>query len=245
MLTRPQNSVPDSQLAANFADVRRRMDTAAAAAGRNVDSITLVAVSKGHGVEAMRAAAALGARDFGESYVQEALPKLAALRTLPVHWHFIGRIQANKTRAIAENFDWVHAIDRLRIAARLSAQRRAQAPPLSVCIEINIGNEPAKGGVQPADAAALAAAVGGLPNLRLRGLMCLLPEGTTGEAARAGFRRLRALLTELNRGGLALDTLSMGMSGDFVQAIGEGATLIRVGTALFGPRPEPAAKPLE
>jgi pyridoxal phosphate enzyme (YggS family) len=238
MLTGPQNSPSDSQLADDLAGVRGRMAAAAAAAGRSVDSITLVAVSKGHDVRSMSAAASLGVQDFGESYLQEALPKIAALRTLPVRWHFIGRIQANKTRPIAENFDWVHGVDRLRIAERLSSQRRAHAPALNVCIEVNIGADPAKGGVPAAEVPALAHALRGLSNLRLRGLMTLLPEDAVGGAARAAFRRLRQLMEELNRGGAGLDTLSMGMSADFDEAIIEGATLIRVGTALFGPRPD-------
>jgi pyridoxal phosphate enzyme (YggS family) len=238
MLTRPQNSASDSRLADDLAGLRRRMAAAAAAAGRSVDSITLVAVSKGHDARAIGALAALGVRDFGESYLQEALPKIAALRTLPARWHFIGRIQANKTRPIAENFDWVHGVDRLRIAERLSAQRRGHAPPLNVCIEVNIGADPAKGGVPAAEVATLAQALRQLPHLRLRGLMTLLPEDTVGDAARTGFRQLRQLLDQLNRVGAGLDTLSMGMSADFAEAIAEGATLIRVGTALFGPRPD-------
>jgi pyridoxal phosphate enzyme (YggS family) len=238
MLTRPQNSLPASRLAQGLGAVRAEMAGAAAAVGRTVGSITLVAVSKGQGPEAVAAAAALGVQDFGESYVQEALPKITALGSLPLRWHFIGRIQANKTRPIAEHFDWVHGVDRLRIAERLSAQRRAHAPPLNVCIEVNVGDDPAKGGVAPAEAAALAGALSALPNLRLRGLMTVLPEESGATAARAGFHQLGRLLTDINRAGIGLDTLSMGMSADFPAAIAEGATLIRIGTALFGPRPD-------
>lgn len=220
------------------AAVRARIAAAAAGAGRNVDSITLLAVSKGQPAALIRAAAAAGITDVGESYVGEALAKMETLADLPVTWHFIGRIQANKTRPVAERFAWVHGIDRLKVAERLSAQRPCHAQPLSVCIQVNLGGEASKGGVPAAQAPALAAAVAGLPRLRLRGLMCIPPEESDPARQSAWFAMLKRLQDALNAGGLGLDTLSMGMSGDFEAAIREGATIVRVGTALFGPRPE-------
>src|SRR5579863_2630493 len=236
MLIAPQNSPVAAALAANLGALQQEITAAARASNRSEDSVTLVAVCKGHPAQAVREAAGLGVRDFGESYLQEALPKIEQLRDLPLHWHFIGRIQANKTRPIAAHFDWVHGIDRLATAERLSAQRPHYAPPLQACIQVNIEREPAKAGVEPEQAAALARAVGALPRLRLRGLMCILPEGRGAQADRRSFAALAALRAELNAGGLALDTLSMGMSGDFREAVREGATLVRIGTALFGPR---------
>jgi len=175
--------------------------------------------------------------DFGESYLQEALPKIDALRDLALTWHFIGRIQANKSAAIAAGFDWVHGVDRLKVAERLSAQRPHYAPPLQVCIQVNIAGEAAKAGIEPAAAPALVQAVAALPRLKLRGLMCILPPGLSAQDNRASFGALQLLLQQLNAQGRELDTLSMGMSADFCEAIGQGATLIRVGTAIFGPRP--------
>ena len=192
-------------------------------------SATLIAVSKGHGLPALEAAVAAGQRDFGESYVQEALPKLAALRRHSLVWHFIGPLQSNKTREVAEHFDWVHGVDRLRIAERLSAQRPAHLAPLNLCVQINVSGEASKSGCAPAQAAALCAAVATLPRLRLRGLMCI-PDPERAEA-RAPFRQLRELAA-----GLGLDTLSMGMSDDYAAALAEGATHIRIGTAIFGNR---------
>jgi pyridoxal phosphate enzyme (YggS family) len=191
--------------------VRERIAQAAARAGRNAH--------------------------FGESYLQEALQKLDALQDRALTWHFVGRIQANKTRAIAEAFAWAHAVDRLKIAARLSEQRPHYAPPLNVCLQVRLADEAAKGGVAAGELAGLARQVALLPRLRLRGLMCIPPEETQPERQRAWFRELRRHLEALNSGGAALDTLSMGMSGDFEAAIEEGATIVRVGTALFGPRP--------
>jgi PLP dependent protein len=180
--------------------------------------------------------AACGQREFGENYLQEALDKQAGLRDLPLTWHFIGPIQSNKTRAIAEHFSWVHSVDRLKIAERLSAQRPAGLPPLQVCIEVNVSGEASKGGVTPADLPALAAAVSKLPGLQLRGLMAI-PAPTADQAAqRAAFRRVREQFEALRAHGYALDTLSMGMSGDLEAAILEGATIVRIGTALFGER---------
>jgi pyridoxal phosphate enzyme (YggS family) len=236
MLIAPQNSAVTSDVAANYAALRGQIAAAAQQAGRNEDCITPLAVSKGQGVLQLRAAVAAGLRAFGESYVEEALPKIQALGDLGVSWHFIGRIQANKTRLIAQHFDWVHGIDRLKVAERLSAQRPHYAPPLEACLQVNIAAEAHKAGVDPAAAGALAAAVHALPRLRLRGLMCILPAGGGPEADLRGFRALRDLLQQLNGQGLALDTLSMGMSGDFRAAIAAGSTLIRIGTALFGPR---------
>jgi pyridoxal phosphate enzyme (YggS family) len=240
MLIAPQNSSLERLLAANLCALQQEIAATARAAHRSEDSVTLVAVSKGQPASAVRSAAALGQRHFGESYLQEALPKISQLRDLPLTWHFIGRIQTNKTRAIAEQFDWVHGIDRLRIAERLATQRPHHAPPLEACIQVNIGQEAGKAGVA-ADAAlalALALAVQALPRLRLRGLMCILPAGQSREANRRSFAALRVLQQHIGRCGPALDTLSMGMSADFREAILEGATLVRIGTALFGPRSE-------
>ncbi len=220
--------------------VHARIAAAAARANRSVSEITLLAVSKAQPLETLRALAALGVHDFGESYLNEAVDKLEALATLPLTWHFIGRVQANKTRIIAERFQWVHGLDRLHIAERLSAQRPFHAPALQVCIQVNLAEEASKGGVAPAQLAELARAVAALPRLRLRGLMCLPPAESDPERQRAWFARLRALRDTLNARGGPLDTLSMGMSADFESAILEGATVVRIGSALFGPRPSRA-----
>ena len=231
MLMSPQN------LPAVLRAVRERMARAAAAAGRSAESVTLLAVGKAQPLELLAAAADCGVGDFGESYLQEALQKIAALQERALTWHFIGRIQANKTRPIAESFAWVHAVDRLKIAERLAAQRPFHAPPLNVCLQVNVAAEATKGGVTPAELPALAAAVAQLPRLALRGLMCIPPEEIEPARQRAWFARLRVLKDELNRTGLSLDTLSMGMSADFEAANQEGATLVRLGTILFGARP--------
>jgi pyridoxal phosphate enzyme (YggS family) len=215
--------------------VRNRISSAAAAAMRNVDSVTLLAVSKAQPANKVRAVAQLGVRDFGESYVQEGLDKIEALRDLSLTWHFIGRLQANKTRPVAASFDWVHGVDRLKIAERLSEQRPFHAPPLNVCLQVNIAGEASKGGVTTAELPALATAVAALPRLKLRGLMCIPPD--EDDPTRHWFASTRRLLEALNAAGAKLDTLSMGMSGDFESAILEGATLVRIGTALFGSRP--------
>ena len=220
--------------------VHARITAAAARANRSVSEITLLAVSKAQPLETLRALAALGVHDFGESYLNEAVDKLEALAALPLTWHFIGRVQANKTRIIAERFQWVHGLDRLHIAERLSAQRPFHAPALQVCIQVNLAEEASKGGVAPAQLAELARAVAALPRLRLRGLMCLPPAESDPERQRAWFARLRALRDTLNARGGPLDTLSMGMSADFESAILEGATVVRIGSALFGPRPSRA-----
>jgi len=227
----PQN------LAERLRSVRERVARAAAAAGRSAHSVTLLAVGKAQPAELLAAAADSGLTHFGESYLQEALGKIAALQERPLTWHFVGRIQANKTRPIAEHFAWVHAVDRLKVAERLSAQRPPHTAPLNLCLQVNVAGELSKGGVAPAELPALAAAVARLPRLALRGLMCIPPEESEPTRQRAWFARLRALLEELNAEGLRLDTLSMGMSADFEAAILEGATIIRLGTALFGARP--------
>jgi len=237
MLIGPQISPADELIATNLQALRAAVAAAAASAHRSVDSITLVAVSKGHGAAQVRAAAAHGVTNFGESYLQEALPKIDALRELPVSWHFIGRIQANKSAAIAAHFHWVHGVDRLKVAERLSAQRPHYAPPLQLCIQVNIAGEQGKAGVDPASAAELARSVAALPRLTLRGLMCILPAGQSAQDNAHAFHALALLLQQINAQGGALDSLSMGMSSDYREAIQQGATLIRVGTALFGSRP--------
>jgi hypothetical protein len=193
-------------------------------------------VCKSQPADIVRAAARAGLAEFGESYVQEALGKIEALRDLRLTWHFVGKIQTNKTRDIAENFAWVHGVDRLRIAERLSGQRPFHAPPLNICLQVNIGAEASKGGVAPAQVSALAAEVAALPRLRLRGLMCIPPADVDTAALRGLFAELAGLFASLNTSGAHLDTLSMGMSADLEAAILEGATLVRVGTALFGAR---------
>lgn len=241
MLSGPQNSsakadLAADHLAANLLRLRERIAAAASRAGRDVDSVTLLAVSKGQSVASLQAAQALGLAAFGENYVEEALPKIHALQGNAAAWHFIGRPQGNKTRDLATHFDWVHGIDRARIGGRLAEQRPAEVTPLNVCIQVNVAGEASKGGATPAEVPALLDALAVLPRLRLRGLMCMLPFGLEEGAQRAGFARLRLLLESANMRGHALDTLSMGMSGDLEAAVLEGATLLRIGTALFGPR---------
>ena len=230
MLIGPQN------LTLHVNHVRSRIRSAAIAAGRDPESVTLVAVTKAKSAESIRLAATAGVTDFGENYLQEAEGKMDQLADLKLNWHFIGGIQSNMTRVIAERFDWVQSVDRFSVARRLSAQRPFHAPPLNVCIQVALVPEPSKGGVAPDKLAELAVAVAALPQLKLRGLMCVPPPQTDAAAERAVFGRLRTALTDLNAGGLKLDTLSMGMSGDFESAIAEGATLVRIGTALFGAR---------
>jgi pyridoxal phosphate enzyme (YggS family) len=230
MLIGPQN------LTLHVNHVRSRIRSAAIAAGRDPESVTLVAVTKAKTAESVRLAATAGVTDFGENYLQEAQAKMDRLADLKLRWHFIGGIQSNKTRAIAERFDWVQSVDRFSVARRLSEQRPFHAPPLNVCIQVALVPEPNKGGVPPDGLAELAAAMAGLPRLSLRGLMCVPPPQPNAAAERTVFARLRAALEDLNAGGLKLDTLSMGMSGDFESAIAEGATLVRIGTALFGAR---------
>ena len=227
-----------STIAENIAKVGVRIREAAQASQRDCASIGLLAVSKTKPAVAVREAYAAGIRDFGENYLQEALEKQAELSELPLIWHFIGPIQSNKTKPIAEHFAWVHSVDRLKIAQRLSEQRPTGLPPLNICLQVNVSAEASKSGCAPAELAALAQAVSQLPNLRLRGLMAI-PEPTDDVAAqRAAFARLRELRNGLP---LPLDTLSMGMSHDLDAAIAEGATWVRIGTALFGARDYPSA----
>lgn len=218
--------------------VKFRIQTAARASGRNPREIVLVAVSKTFPPEAIRAAHGAGQRDFGESYAQEAIAKMEALRDLDLHWHFIGPLQSNKTRPVAERFDWVHSVDRVKVAERLSAQRPEGRGRLQLCIQVNLSGESTKSGVPLAEAKPLAHAVAALPRLTLRGLMTL-PEPTEDEALqRQRFDALAALLDELRDEGLTVDTLSMGMSDDLEAAIASGSTMVRVGTAIFGARPK-------
>ena len=224
-------------MASNLAAVRARIAAAAANAGRDPAGIRLVAVSKTQTAAAVLAALEAGQADFGENYLQEALPKQDALAGRAVDWHFIGALQSNKTRAVAERFHWVHTVDRESIARRLSDQRPAGLPPLEVCLQVNVSGESSKGGVTPERTQDLAAAVAVLPRLRLRGLRAIPAPAEDLDAQRAPFRRLRELRDALNAKGLQLDTLSIGMSHDLEAAITEGATLVRVGTAIFGARP--------
>ncbi|MCB1918921.1 MAG: YggS family pyridoxal phosphate-dependent enzyme [Candidatus Competibacteraceae bacterium] len=204
---------------------------------RPVDSVRLLAASKTQPATAIAALAAIGQRRFGENYLQEALDKMAELKALDLEWHFIGPIQTNKTRGIAEHFAWAHSVDRLKIAERLNAQRPNDLPPLNICLEINLDQEPSKHGLYPSAIAEVARTVAALPRLRLRGLMAIPAPASDFDRQRQPFARLRGLRDRLSADdGLALDTLSMGMSDDLEAAIAEGATLVRVGAALFGPR---------
>jgi pyridoxal phosphate enzyme (YggS family) len=236
MLPGPQNCATDAALATRLQALQQALRQTAARCGRTVDSITLVAVSKGQSATTIAAAARLGQRHFGENYLQEAVPKLTELRSLDLVWHYIGRLQANKSRAVAAHFSWVHTIDRLQIAERLAAQRPDGAVPLNVCLQVNVAADDRKAGVAPAAAAALARQVATLPRLRLRGLMCMLPDGLDDGRQRWCFGELRRLMQSLRVDYPCFDTLSMGMSGDFAAAIAEGATMLRIGTAIFGAR---------
>jgi pyridoxal phosphate enzyme (YggS family) len=209
---------------------------AAIAAGRTANEICLLAVSKTFPASAIREAYRAGQTQFAESYVQEALAKIAALQDLSIEWHFIGPVQSNKTRSIAENFAWVHSVDRLKIAERLSAQRPAHLPPLQLCLQVNISDEDSKSGVSPDEALELAKAIALLPNLILRGLMTVPAPGDDEAVQRDAFAKLRKLQDEINQQGFHLDTLSMGMSHDFTSAIKEGANMVRIGSAIFGDR---------
>jgi pyridoxal phosphate enzyme (YggS family) len=242
MIRNPQNlpvtAAPEGTLAANLDALRQRIRLAATAAGRDVHSVTLLAVTKGQDVARIRRAIDLGLTEFGENYVSEALPKIEALSGCVANWHFIGRLQANKTRPVAEHFSWVHGIDRIRVAERLSAQRPHYAPPLNACLQVRVADEPQKAGVMPEECLGLARGVAAQPRLALRGLMCMLPYGAPVPEQRTAFARLRALGDSLRAAGLPVDTLSMGMSADMEAAIAEGATIVRIGTALFGARPQ-------
>lgn len=221
-------------IVANLAAVQRRIQEAAQTYGWKAPS--LLAVSKGQPDSAIRRAFAAGQVQFAESYVQEALAKMALLKDLPIVWHFIGPIQSNKTAQIAQHFDWVHSVDRVKIAERLASARPENISPLNVCVQVNVSGEASKSGVGPGELPAITEAVSALPGLRLRGLMAI-PEPTLDFATqRAAFHVVQALFEGLHTQGYDLDTLSMGMSGDLEAAIAEGATIVRVGTAIFGPR---------
>ncbi len=222
----------------NLHTVRRRIRDAENHFGRPSGSVALIAVSKKQASTAIATAAAAGLHHFGENYVQEALTKMQDLADLELHWHFIGPIQSNKTRHIAEHFNWVHSVDRLKIAQRLNEQRPGSLPPLNICLQVNISDEPTKNGMHIADVCSVASAVRDLPRLRLRGLMAVPALSNTFEQQRRPFAQLRELQEKLAASSLAMDTLSMGMSADLEAAIAEGATLVRVGTAIFGPRPK-------
>jgi len=223
-------------IASNLQAVRTAIEEAAMGCGRRAEDVCLLAVSKTFTQDAVRAAYLAGQTRFAESYVQEALDKIAALHDLPIEWHYIGPIQSNKTRAIAEHFAWVHSVDRLKIAERLSEQRPANLPPLQVCLQVNISGEDSKNGVHPDQVCALAHAAAKLPRLKLRGLMAIPAPGDDVAAQRLPFAQLRNLLNQLNGQNLNLDTLSMGMTNDFAAAIAEGATMVRIGSAIFGNR---------
>jgi PLP dependent protein len=223
-------------IASNLQAVRDAIAAAAVKADRRASEVKLLAVSKTFAPDALREAYHAGQTCFAESYVQEALDKIAALQDLPIAWHYIGPIQGNKTRAIAENFIWVHSVDRLKIAERLSGQRPAHLPALQVCLQVNISLEASKSGAAPNEVGALAHAIAKLPRLKLRGLMTVPAPGDDVTAQRLPFAQLRKLRDQLNQQGLQLDTLSMGMSHDFAAAIAEGATIVRIGSAIFGER---------
>jgi pyridoxal phosphate enzyme (YggS family) len=231
----------------NLQEVKRRITAACLGVARDANSVTLLAVSKTFGPDAVREAFAAGQRAFGENYVQEALAKVEALADLRtgIEWHLIGPLQSNKTRVVAEAFDWVHSVDRLKIAERLAEQRPAGLPPLNLCLQVNVSGEASKSGIAPAELPALARAVAALPSDKvcLRGLMSIPEPASDAAAQRAPHRRLRELLHGLQAEGLALDTLSMGMSADLEAAVAEGSTLVRVGSAIFGTRPAPKAAP--
>ena len=223
----------------NLQGVRARITAACTAVGRPPDAVNLLAVSKTFGPDAVAEAFAAGQRAFGENYIQEAVEKMAALRELPIEWHCIGPVQSNKTRLVAENFQWIHTVDRLKIAQRLSDQRPADMPPLQVCLQVNVDGGANKSGAPPHEVADLALAVATLPRLRLRGLMCIPEPAPDFVATRALFMRAKALFDALNAQNMGLDTLSMGMSADMEAAIHAGSTMVRVGTAIFGGRPRP------
>ena len=224
-------------IAENIANVRERIRQACSRSERAESGVTLLAVSKAQSAAAIRLAARQGIDVIGENYVQEAQEKIAALATESITWHFIGPLQSNKTAVVAESFAWVQSVDRLKIAQRLSAQRPAQLPPLNICVQVNIDDEGTKSGVAPAELPALLDAIAALPNLALRGLMAIPRANVTSEQRRASFRRMRELFETHRHRSPRFDTLSMGMSDDFEIAIEEGATLVRVGSAIFGARP--------
>ena len=226
----------ENRLIHRWQQVRAQLNAAAITAGRDPAMVRLLAVSKQHSAAAIRELAEAGQREFGENYVQEAQRKQAALSDLPLCWHFIGQIQSNKTRLIASQFEWVHTLDRLKHAERLNEQRPAHLPALQVCIQVMLAEETGKGGLWPEQVLELAQHIAQLPRLKLRGLMCIPPPMIDFASQQTQFQRMQALLQQLNTHGLSLDTLSMGMSDDYVAAISAGATIIRIGTAIFGPR---------
>jgi pyridoxal phosphate enzyme (YggS family) len=223
-------------VSANLAQVRKRIELACHAAGRPVNAVKLLAVSKTMPAQAVRDAHAAGQMAFGENYIQEGVDKIASLADLPLEWHCIGPVQSNKTKLVAENFAWVHSIDRLKIAERLSAQRPAHLPALQVCLQVNVDGGSNKSGVTPSELLVLAQAVDALPHLQLRGIMTLPEPAENEAAARAVHRQAKDLFNSLQSAGLKVDTLSMGMTGDLEAAIAEGSTCVRVGTAIFGHR---------
>ncbi len=225
-----------SAIISNLQAVRRRIDDAARMAGRLPEDIHLLAVSKTWPLSSVLTAAEAGQRAFGENYVQEGCEKAAATVDLDLEWHFIGPLQSNKSRQVAEHFAWVHSVDRLKIAERLSSQRPAHLPPLQVCVQVNVSGEASKSGCLPTDTLALCQAVAALPNLKLRGLMTIPEPSDDPLAQRTPFRQLRELADQVRAAGLPLDTLSMGMSHDLEAAVAEGATIVRIGTAIFGER---------
>lgn len=226
----------NASIAENLAQVHAQIQAACQAAGRPASSVRLLAVSKTWGADAVRQAHAAGQTAFGENYIQEAVDKITELKALPLEWHCIGPIQSNKTRLVAEHFDWVHSVDRLKIAQRLSEQRPEHLPPLQVCIQVNVDGGDNKSGVSPEELPALAQAVAALPRMRLRGIMTIPEPAETDAQMRAVHAQAKALYEALRQQGLPLDTLSMGMSADMAAAIAEGSTLVRVGTAIFGQR---------
>jgi pyridoxal phosphate enzyme (YggS family) len=230
-----------TMIADNLQRVRIQIAQAALACGREAESVTLLAVSKTQAAQALRQAHAAGQLAFGENYIQEAVDKMAALADLPLQWHCIGPIQSNKTRLVATHFDWVHSVDRLKIAQRLSEQRPAGKAPLQVCIQVNIDGGATKAGVTPDATLELAQQIRALPHLRLRGLMTIPEPAADVAAALAVHQRARALFDALNAQGLGLDTLSMGMTSDLEAAVQAGSTMVRVGTAIFGERSSPHA----
>jgi pyridoxal phosphate enzyme (YggS family) len=226
----------NTSVSANWVQVRKRIELACLAVGRSPDAVKLLAVSKTKSAEAVREAHAAGQMAFGENYIQEGVDKIAALADLSLEWHCIGPIQSNKTKLVAENFAWVHSIDRFKIAERLSAQRPANLPPLQVCLQVNVDGGSNKSGVSPDELLALAQAVAKLPRLQLRGIMTIPEPAETECAARKVHHEAKALFDSLNAADLRVDTLSMGMTGDLEAAIAEGSTCVRVGTAIFGAR---------
>jgi PLP dependent protein len=226
----------DDLLIQNWTNTRDQIASAAVRYGRSADSIQLLAISKGQPANKLRQIAEAGQRYFGENYVQEALGKITQLTGLQLTWHFTGQVQGNKTRSIAEHFDWVHTVDRERIAVRLNEQRPLALEPLNICIQVSLEDEPGKGGIEPSQLLSLATRIAEMPRLRLRGLMCIPPPRDTFDEQRLLFQRMKDQFDSLKRQGFDLDTLSMGMSADLEAAIAAGATLVRIGTAIFGAR---------